>query len=873
MPTFEMVCLANSRKRKGRCVAGLRTDGQGWIRPVGSNAEGILHPYHYTLHNNTEAQVLDVLRVDCSRAQPAPHHPEDWVAQPVSWRLISRPVSVEQTEWLRSHLASGPHLLGCTQDKIAHRVLQARPATHSLALIAPQNLQWLVKIGSDGERKVRATFGLDGAEYNLALTDPLWENRLQHLPTGLHARSEARLKAGDDVWLTVSLSEPFAPDGGDEEHCYKLAAAVIVVPHTNKANGATSGGSPNSKVGAGSSGATGADKAGAEQADAITKPAFPTNPASEKTLHSRRLLPDLSAYPDPFANEEPEQTAPPIAFKPTPQAAPNRKEASTHTETANANGVSAETINKAAVNKAAPDVSKPNKKTRIAAPPQIQPDDVSTLSIPQEADTPRPTMPQQASAENILEADVEAKPTTRFDKLRQKVPRAFMRWTSEEDAALLEQMQAGGSIESIAVQMQRHEGAVRKRLEKFGLIESEDAPTVSLQPETQASPLLIEPPTKTHPAAPSKSAAQVSTIQTELTSPPQQSADSIASARTLCSSPAPQGGTPGDAVASETGTFSVPETDELAAQRTDPAGTYSLSGPQVRPLSRERRTSPAPARKAQTDSVIRVIVCGAAGRMGREVVKAVVEAEGLHLVAAVDVSSIGSDAGELAGMGKIGVVIESQLAPALERWTPDVLVDFTLPDSVKRNAIVSLEHGVSPVIGTTGLSASDLSTLDALAKEQGIGAFIAPNFAIGAVLAMQFAAQAARYLPDVEIIELHHEKKLDSPSGTALLTAQKIAAARQESGVSPLPTPANTIEKASGARGARHTNTGDIPVHSVRLPGFVAHQEVIFGGQGEILTIRHDSIHRSSFMPGVVVAVRKVRALDGLVIGLENLLT
>ena len=215
---------------------------------------------------------------------------------------------------------------------------------------------------------------------------------------------------------------------------------------------------------------------------------------------------------------------------------------------------------------------------------------------------------------------------------------------------------------------------------------------------------------------------------------------------------------------------------------------------------------------------------------------------------------------------------KSQLEPALEREKPDVLVDFTLPDSVKRNAIVALEHGVSPVIGTTGLSPADLAALDALAKEQGIGAFIAPNFAIGAVLAMQFAAQAARYLPDVEIIELHHEKKLDSPSGTALLTAQKIAQARAEAGQSPLPMPANTVEKASGARGARDANTGDIPIHSVRLPGFVAHQEVIFGGQGEILTLRHDSINRTSFMPGVVLAVRKVRELNGLVVGLENLL-
>ncbi len=275
---------------------------------------------------------------------------------------------------------------------------------------------------------------------------------------------------------------------------------------------------------------------------------------------------------------------------------------------------------------------------------------------------------------------------------------------------------------------------------------------------------------------------------------------------------------------------------------------------------------------AEDANVIRVIVCGAAGRMGREVVKAVSEASGLQLAAAVDVAAMGVDAGDLAGIGRAGVWIESDLHTAIMRTHPHVVVDFTLPHSVKANAIVALDNRVSPVIGTTGLAPADLAFLDSLARQKGIGAFIAPNFAIGAVLAMQFAAQAARYLPDVEIIELHHEKKLDSPSGTALLTAQKIAHARQEAGQTPIPPPDNTIEKAPGARGARHVNTGDIPIHSVRLPGFVAHQEVIFGGVGEILTIRHNSTNRTSFMPGVVLAVRKVRELNGLVVGLENLL-
>ena len=183
-----------------------------------------------------------------------------------------------------------------------------------------------------------------------------------------------------------------------------------------------------------------------------------------------------------------------------------------------------------------------------------------------------------------------------------------------------------------------------------------------------------------------------------------------------------------------------------------------------------------------------------------------------------------------------------------------------------------MELGVHVVVGTTGLGADAISELYEKSKSRGVGVFIAPNFAIGAVLMMQFAAQAAKYMPDVQIIELHHEKKLDSPSGTALLTAQKIAAARHESGAAPLELPENRVEKSPGALGARDDGTGDIPIHSVRLPGFVAHQEVIFGGVGQTLTLRHDSLDRRSFMPGVILAVRKVQSLRGVVIGLEKLL-
>jgi len=273
-----------------------------------------------------------------------------------------------------------------------------------------------------------------------------------------------------------------------------------------------------------------------------------------------------------------------------------------------------------------------------------------------------------------------------------------------------------------------------------------------------------------------------------------------------------------------------------------------------------------------TGEIIRVGVCGAAGRMGRTVVTAIAGADGLDLVTAIDTQEVGKDAGFLAGIGHIGVDICRDLLTALRETRTDVMVDFSLPDAVMDNAATALRAGVATVIGTTGLSQSDLEELDRLARQKNLGVFVAPNFAIGAVLLMQFAAQAARYMPDVEIIELHHENKLDSPSGTALLTAQKIGQARHQARVRPQPAPANTVQKAEGARGARDHKTCDVPVHSVRLPGFVAHQEVIFGGIGQTLTLRHDSMDRTSFMPGVILAVRRIGSLPGLTVGLENLL-
>lgn len=243
--------------------------------------------------------------------------------------------------------------------------------------------------------------------------------------------------------------------------------------------------------------------------------------------------------------------------------------------------------------------------------------------------------------------------------------------------------------------------------------------------------------------------------------------------------------------------------------------------------------------------MIRVGVLGAAGRMGATVVKAVEAAEDLTLVAAID-----------AGDPRDG------LADA------EVVVDFTHPDAVMDNVKYAVEHGLHAVVGTTGFTEERLSTVrEWLAAKPGVGVLVATNFALGAVLAMQFAQQAARFYESVEIIELHHNRKADAPSGTAAHTAQLIARARQDAGLKP-GADATTVE-LDGARGAV---VDDVRVHSVRLPGLVAHEEILFGQEGETLTIRHDSMDRSSFMPGVLLGVREVVRRPGLTVGLENVL-
>jgi 4-hydroxy-tetrahydrodipicolinate reductase len=231
--------------------------------------------------------------------------------------------------------------------------------------------------------------------------------------------------------------------------------------------------------------------------------------------------------------------------------------------------------------------------------------------------------------------------------------------------------------------------------------------------------------------------------------------------------------------------------------------------------------------------------------MGSEVIKAVEATDGLALVAALD---LGDSLDQLKGSAV------------------HVVVDFTTPDSVMSNLEFLINNGMNVVVGTTGFDDAKLATVKGwLAQNPSVGVLIAPNFAIGAVLMMEFAEKAARYFESAEIIELHHPAKVDAPSGTAARTAELMSAARKEAGLGAMPDATTTA--LDGARGAL---VGGIPVHSVRARGLVAHQEVLFGGLGETLTIRHDSIDRAGFMPGVILGVRKIVNTPGLTHGLDK---
>jgi len=247
-------------------------------------------------------------------------------------------------------------------------------------------------------------------------------------------------------------------------------------------------------------------------------------------------------------------------------------------------------------------------------------------------------------------------------------------------------------------------------------------------------------------------------------------------------------------------------------------------------------------------SRLRVAVIGARGRIGAEASRAVDAAEDLDLVAAI-------------GRG--------DPLTTLTDVDAQVAVDLTHPDAVLGNLEYVIRHRVHAVVGTTGWTPERLAQVEGwLAAAPGTGVLIAPNFSIGAVLSMRFAQQAARWFDSVEVIELHHDRKADAPSGTATRTAQLIAEARAAAGRDPQHDP--TTHGSAGARGAL---VDGVPVHSVRLRGLLAHQEVVFGGTGETLTVRHDSLHHSSFMPGILLAVRTVPRVPGLTFGLEHFLT
>jgi 4-hydroxy-tetrahydrodipicolinate reductase len=243
--------------------------------------------------------------------------------------------------------------------------------------------------------------------------------------------------------------------------------------------------------------------------------------------------------------------------------------------------------------------------------------------------------------------------------------------------------------------------------------------------------------------------------------------------------------------------------------------------------------------------MIKVGVLGARGRMGAEVVAAVEAAADCQLVAALD---LGDSLDQLISSGA------------------QVVVDFTTPDSVMANLEFLITHKIHAVVGTTGFDDARMAKLKSLSSSHPeVGILIAPNFAIGAVLMMEFATKAAKYFESAEIIELHHPNKVDAPSGTAARTADLISKARKTAGLAAMPDATTT--SLEGARGAL---IGDVPVHSVRLRGLIAHQEVLLGGLGETLSIRHDSLDRAGFMPGVLLGIRSVISRPGVTFGLEN---
>lgn len=271
----------------------------------------------------------------------------------------------------------------------------------------------------------------------------------------------------------------------------------------------------------------------------------------------------------------------------------------------------------------------------------------------------------------------------------------------------------------------------------------------------------------------------------------------------------------------------------------------------------------------------KVLISGAWGKMGQQVVKSVVRETDNQLVGAFDKVKTDLDIIEELGLEGEECLVYGDLNRAIKETNPEVIIDFTSPAVVMDNIEIGLKNQVDMIVGTTGITDADKENIRKWSSENDCCCFIVPNFALGAVLMMDFAARAAKYLPDVEIIELHHDQKIDAPSGTSLKTAEVINdVLREETGS---PTEKQTkqeseeeyIEKLSGVRGGQKE---EVNIHSVRLPGLVAHQEVIFGAEGQTLTLRHDSYDRTSFMPGVKMALEAIDGLQGVVYGLEKIM-
>lgn len=265
------------------------------------------------------------------------------------------------------------------------------------------------------------------------------------------------------------------------------------------------------------------------------------------------------------------------------------------------------------------------------------------------------------------------------------------------------------------------------------------------------------------------------------------------------------------------------------------------------------------------------MIGGFTGRMGRAAVKAILGDEQLELVggfAGANNPHTGQDVGTLPGVGLpiTGILVSNEFKACLAEAKPDVYLDFTRADVAFQNVVMAFENGINPVIGTSGMTSEQFLQLGEVSKEKKLAGLVVPNFSLGAVLMMEFARQAATLFNQTEIVEMHHTGKVDAPSGTAMFTLNKMAAQNASFN----PSRVHEKELIEGSRGGKHES--GIRVHSLRLPGLISHQEVLFGSEGELLSIRHDSFNTECFSKGIVLALKKVGSLSGFVIGLENLI-